>query len=63
MIRKRVLRTGDGTHQISKIGKKTEDLIAQLDHEKEDQMIWGWDDKDMLEEDRKCVYIINKHDD
>lgn len=38
IIRKRVLRTGDGTHPISKAHSH-------------DGQFWGWGDKDMKEED------------
>lgn len=54
MINKRVLRTGDGTHQISKL---SQNLYANA-HENND--IWGWDDKSMTDEQRKFVKILNK---
>ncbi|XP_055381401.1 acyl-CoA Delta-9 desaturase-like [Condylostylus longicornis] len=59
MIRKRILRTGDGSHKVSGQQKKIDELIRQLDHEKEENLVWGWDDKDMTEEDRKEATIIN----
>ncbi|XP_013107785.1 acyl-CoA Delta-9 desaturase [Stomoxys calcitrans] len=71
MILKRIQRTGDGTHpsctdmnnnQLSGKGI-TAEMLAKLDHENEETMIWGWEDKDVSEEDRKCAKIIDKKDD
>jgi stearoyl-CoA desaturase (delta-9 desaturase) len=47
MIKKRVQRTGDGTHPFSK----------EHSHKGE---VWGWGDKDMPREDREDATIINK---
>ncbi|CAF4848120.1 unnamed protein product [Pieris macdunnoughi] len=55
MIRKRVTRTGDGTHPL---GMKNE----EDDHHHPENPIWGWDDTDMPEEDRKLAEIANKED-
>lgn len=67
MIRKRVLRTGDGSHPISKEMEKQE-LQAKLIefvnkyHEESTDLVWGWDDKDMDPEEKRCVTIYNKTD-
>lgn len=70
MLLKRIQRTGDGTHPSSAdmnnnlvTGKGiTAEMLANLDHENEETMIWGWEDKDVSEEDRKCAKIIDKKD-
>uniref|UniRef100_A0A182K1K4 Fatty acid desaturase domain-containing protein n=1 Tax=Anopheles christyi TaxID=43041 RepID=A0A182K1K4_9DIPT len=63
LVRKRVLRTGDGTHQYSEqeLQARMVDYINQLDHESE-QAVWGWDDKDMNEQDRQDATVRNKAD-
>jgi stearoyl-CoA desaturase (delta-9 desaturase) len=53
MIRRRAARTGDGSRHSD---APLEDM-----HEP-DNSIWGWGDKDMLEEDIKEVQIYNKCD-
>lgn len=60
-----MLRTGDGTHLASLLdmnnngGAPTNELVMHLDHEKEEQNVWGWDDEDISEEDRKFATIVN----
>ena len=63
LIRKRVLRTGDGTHQYNEqeLQARMVDYVNQLDHESE-QAVWGWDDKDMNEQDRQDATVRNKAD-
>lgn len=56
MIKKRALRTGDGTRYES--GKDHEHIH---DHTHEDA-VWGWDDTDMKPEDIQEAKIINKAD-
>jgi len=66
MVYKRVLRTGDGSHIAALLDANnnsaipTSELVAHLDHEKEEHAIWGWDDKDISEEDRKGANVVNK---
>jgi len=66
MVYKRVLRTGDGSHIAALLDANnnsaipTSELVAHLDHEKEEHAIWGWDDKDISEEDRKSANVVNK---
>jgi stearoyl-CoA desaturase (Delta-9 desaturase) len=53
MIKKRVLRTGDGTHRFAEQdGKNETDISRDVDH------FWGFDDKDMLDEDKESVQIL-----
>lgn len=63
MVYKRVLRTGDGSHIAAKLdannNEPTNELVMHLDHEKEENVVWGWDDKDISEEDRKLATIGN----
>lgn len=63
MIKKRVLRTGDGSHTYSEqeLTAKMVDYINNLDHESE-QAVWGWDDRDMNELDRQDATVQNKSD-
>ncbi|KAH8409852.1 hypothetical protein KR222_009901 [Zaprionus bogoriensis] len=66
MVYKRVLRTGDGSHIAATLDANnnnsgsapTNELVMHLDHEKEEQAVWGWDDKDISEEDRKYATIV-----
>lgn len=63
LIKKRVLRTGDGTHPYSeeRLREQMVDYINNLDHESEN-VVWGWDDADMHEEDRIDATVSNKID-
>ncbi|VVC89938.1 unnamed protein product, partial [Leptidea sinapis] len=56
MIRKRVLRTGDGSHPMGKAKAGLEE------HEHPENPVWGWDDTDMPEEDKKMAEIAHKLD-
>lgn len=63
MIRKRVMRTGDGSHE--KYGKEvdlTENLhkfIEEFEFKEEEKSIWGWDDKDINLQDKSNAKIYN----
>uniref|UniRef100_A0A1B6KC55 Fatty acid desaturase domain-containing protein n=1 Tax=Graphocephala atropunctata TaxID=36148 RepID=A0A1B6KC55_9HEMI len=46
MIKRRVQRTGDGTHEKYGHSHKGE--------------VWGWGDKDMLQQDKEEALVINK---
>lgn len=63
IIKKRVLRTGDGSHPYSEeeLREKMFDYINNMDHEHENP-VWGWDDKDMDEDDRRDATVSNKMD-
>lgn len=71
LMHKRILRTGDGSHKYSKLKTKEEKILAYVKdrsvdangnhiHHEED-MIWGWDDKAMSEEDKRYVTILSKN--
>lgn len=71
LIRQRCLRTGDGHHKFSKMiddnnnnaplsEEDREVMLGALDPHKEENMVWGWDDKDMTEHDRKLATIFKK---
>lgn len=70
LIRQRCLRTGDGGHRFSKMSdennnaplsnKDREVLLGALDPHKEENMVWGWDDKDMTDHDRELATIFKK---
>lgn len=70
LIRKRIQRTGDGSHKYSELKTSEEQLKAYISnrtidangnhiHHKED-LIWGWDDVALPEEDKKYVTILRK---
>lgn len=67
MVLKRVRRTGDGTHasmvDMNNNSEITNEMVLHLNHENEETMIWGWDDKDIKEDDRRGANIIEKKDD
>lgn len=54
MIRKRVNRTGDGSHPWSK-----RELECEEDHHHPENPVWGWDDNDMTEEERQLAEIAH----
>jgi hypothetical protein len=67
MIRKRVIRTGDDTHPYAIEAKKNDLLmnnnnsapkekIRDMDH------FWGWDDPDMIAEDRDVVILHRQYE-
>lgn len=67
MLLKRIQRTGDGSHpsciDMNNNNTMTKaEMMAQLDHEKEVTMVWGWEDQDVDIEDRKGTKIIDKKD-
>ncbi|XP_018791421.1 PREDICTED: acyl-CoA Delta(11) desaturase [Bactrocera latifrons] len=57
MILKRVQRTGDGSHpsmqDVNNNNVNISELVSKLDHDNEETLVWGWDDKDICDEDRK----------
>lgn len=55
MIRKRVNRTGDGSHPWSK-----ESLETKEDHHHPENPVWGWDDQDMTEEEKQFAEIVHR---
>jgi len=70
MVKARVLRTGDGSHPLSKpvqqmtsteISDKFVEYVNHA-HDQPESLVWGWDDVDMLPEDKEHVTIINKTD-
>lgn len=67
MLLKRIQRTGDGSHPSCKDMNNNEntvtpEMLLTLDHGSEDTMVWGWDDKDVSQEDRAACTIIGKKD-
>lgn len=65
MIRKRMIRTGDGSNQYSNIkdlNKALEKFVQDQNNNIEEGIthtIWGWDDKDMTQDERQLVTIRN----
>uniref|UniRef100_T1GV97 Fatty acid desaturase domain-containing protein n=1 Tax=Megaselia scalaris TaxID=36166 RepID=T1GV97_MEGSC len=65
MIMKRVRRTGDGSHPKHSSKNLQEVFMKSLKshNEKENDdnnMLWGWEDKDMLEEDKRMACITTQ---
>ncbi|KDR09932.1 Acyl-CoA Delta(11) desaturase [Zootermopsis nevadensis] len=61
-IRKRIARTGDGTHRrfgTDSSGKDTNNIISN-DHHSCEENVWGWGDRSMTEDDQRCVSVIEK---
>lgn len=54
MIRKRVLRTGDGSHRYA----KTYNTEVKPSEARDVDHFWGYDDKDMLNEDKENIQIL-----
>ncbi|XP_026752155.2 acyl-CoA Delta-9 desaturase-like isoform X2 [Galleria mellonella] len=59
MIIKRASRTGDGTHPSS----KASNTLNNDHHYHPENPVWGWDDQDMSEEDRKLAEIAHRKSD
>lgn len=57
MVRKRALRTGDGTRPC-----EDESKVGDNEHVSHGGDVWGWGDANMKEEDIKDVKIFNKLD-
>lgn len=55
MIRKRVGRTGDGSHPWAQKSKQHLE-----DHTHPENPVWGWDDQDMPEEDKQLAEIVHR---
>lgn len=60
MINSRVLRTGDGSHRISKKSMKNKESLNQHDDTRDLNHFWGFGDKEMTAEDMKNITIIRK---
>jgi stearoyl-CoA desaturase (Delta-9 desaturase) len=60
MIRKRVLRTGDGSHKYTKL--QDAELIDNNNRteDRDTEHFWGWGDNEMTEDDMKNVEILNR---
>ncbi|KAG4076122.1 hypothetical protein HA402_011468 [Bradysia odoriphaga] len=68
MVRRRVLRTGNGTHRYSEVekmknktAKELETYTEKYNAEEEERRdhYWGWGDDDMLQEDINDIKINN----
>lgn len=55
-MQKRILRTGDGSHEYSKAmknGSSSQSPVVMDEH------IWGWQDEKMSESDKSEITIYN----
>jgi stearoyl-CoA desaturase (delta-9 desaturase) len=65
MIRKRVERTGDGSHKWSKLKSDKEKMKAFMDDINnnadgdDESLVWGWDDVDMDTDKKAFVKILH----
>jgi stearoyl-CoA desaturase (Delta-9 desaturase) len=59
MIQKRVLRTGDGSHEYAK-NFASGQIVKKNELERDVEHFWGWNDEMMTAEDREDVTIINQ---
>lgn len=65
MIRKRILRTGDGSHKWSTYKTPQEKLSALINDPafvESEKPIYGWSDKDMTADDLKDAAVISPID-
>ena len=70
MIKRRAIRTGDGTHHLAITDKKKNALNCVINNnnnnecgEKRDlDHFWGWDDPDMIAEDKQIEILHKKFD-
>jgi stearoyl-CoA desaturase (delta-9 desaturase) len=63
MIRKRIERTGDGSHKYSKMKTAHEKLFAYINdanNNSDEPLVWGWEDKDMDEAEKCDVKILHQ---
>ncbi|XP_057657748.1 acyl-CoA Delta(11) desaturase-like [Diorhabda carinulata] len=60
LIRKRANRTGDGSWKDGKIDLKAIDKKKNDTKRSQEEYVWGWDDKDMKDEDKKHAHVFNK---
>lgn len=56
IIRKKVLRSGDGNHKYSKQAKKSDFIDDKT--ERFGETFWGFGDKEMSEEDKKLIKVL-----
>jgi stearoyl-CoA desaturase (delta-9 desaturase) len=59
MIKQRVLRTGDGTHPYSQLKLKNKNFVP-AEKSVATEHIWGWDDRDITENDINLTIIHNR---
>lgn len=57
IVQKRILRTGDGTHEYSKLHAHHSKSQSPSD---ENNHIWGWEDEKMSEIDKSEVTVVNR---
>lgn len=60
IIRKRVQRTGDGTHKWSTNREQLMNILNNPDFEHGESNIFGWTDNDMDIEEKNDAIICNK---
>lgn len=62
MIEKRSARTGDGSRLSNKCPNVSQIIDSNVEKTENvsSNLIWGWNDVDLHEDDKKCVTIINR---
>lgn len=60
IIEKRATRTGDGSRKAYNLPKYNDQNAYADDTQANSTLIWGWEDIDFNESEKKCVTIINR---
>lgn len=60
MIKKRILRTGDGSHAYAKEFSNSQQDNAEQTAERDVEHFWGWNDELLTDEDKRDVTIFNQ---
>lgn len=60
IIEKRSARTGDGSRKKHNLPDASQCTPQEFNVKKNSNLIYGWNDVDMDEDDKKCVTIINR---
>ena len=60
MVKDRILRTGDGSHNKSKIQRNKSDLNDYISNNRDVEHFWGFGDSSMTNDDMENVKILNK---
>ena len=60
MVKGRILRTGDGSHDYSKMQQNKNDLNDRTDSSRDTEHFWGFGDSMMTKDDMENVKILNK---
>jgi stearoyl-CoA desaturase (delta-9 desaturase) len=57
MIKKRVLRTGDGTHPYSIMNQNNNEINDDVNTDIDEKSVWGWDDQHISNKNKNATII------